>query len=452
MGRQGLARSLSALCAGVTLLVAGAGAAGANEPSARGASAAGAVAAERVSETPAEIREYWTESRMREAKPLAPLTEQVGGAFELPPARGAPAYVRPSASGGDPRPARLVRGAPEALRAEDVSGQSSGSPLRLHGKVYLRLGGANYFCSATVVTSNQHTLAWTAGHCVHGADLGLGFAENWLFVPGYRDGARPFGTWTAKNLYTTDGWRRNANVRYDLGAARLARDPQGRGIEDVVGARGIAFNQPRDQLFDLFGYPAEDPLPLLPPNYDGERLFLCRSPHSGDDSPAGGSGPETLEARCDMSAGASGGGWVIKNRYLNSVISYGYEFDVSRLYGPYQGTLAKLLYERASGPPLRCGGVEVTNLGEGGRDRFEGTGGADGFRLAGGKDRATGKGGRDAACGGGGGDRLAGGGARDVLRGGPGRDVLVGGPGRDVCVGGPGRDRASSCARMRSIP
>ena len=30
--------------------------------------------------------------------------------------------------------------------------------------------------------SNQHTLVWTAGHCVHDPEFGGGFATNWIGV------------------------------------------------------------------------------------------------------------------------------------------------------------------------------------------------------------------------------------------------------------------------------
>ena len=93
---------------------------------------------------------------------------------------------------------------------------------------------------------------------MNGADIGLGFAGNWMFVPGYREGQAPYGSWTATELMTTDGWQSGANLRLDVGAAMLARDSQGRGIQDVLGARGIAFHQPRNQMFDAYGYPAID--------------------------------------------------------------------------------------------------------------------------------------------------------------------------------------------------
>ena len=425
---MGTGHRLRVATATLALAVASAGAASAS--AAPPSPAAGEIATRTVDQSAAEVRDYWTRARMRAAIPAI-----LGPEASFEPRRNTgtapakPSFVRPS--GGR---APLRSGKISAARASDVSAGSDAFPNRVHGKVFLTLGGIDYVCSGTVVRSFSHALAWTAGHCVNGADIGLGFATNWMFVPGYHDGTRPYGTWTAAKLLTTEGWREHANVRFDVGTALLARDGQGRGIEDVVGGRGIAFNQPRNQTFDAFGYPASDLLPLIPPDFNGERLWACHSPRTADDSPSGGSGPQTMEINCDMTPGASGGGWVTGGGFVNSVTSYGYEFDYNHLYGPYLGDVAEALYRQASGPELVCGGREVTNLGTGASDDFEGGPGRDSFRLRGGADRAEGSAGADAIC------------------GGAGRDLLIGGPGRDICDGGPGRDRAIGCERRRRIP
>jgi V8-like Glu-specific endopeptidase len=315
------------------------------------------------------------------------------------------------------------------------------------------MGGSNFFCSAQVVRSRSHTLVLTAGHCVHGADVGQGFATNFMFAPGFKDGTRPFGTWTASKLLTTPEWASNANLRFDLGAAIMRRNANGGGVQDVVGARGIAFDQPRQQTYHAFGYPVQSP-------FDGRRLQRCVSGLARSDSPPG-SGPQTMGIDCDMTGGSSGGGWVVRNHVVSSVISYGYECtgfgliipcnnpDADRLFGPYFGSAIKTFYRRARGSRIVCAGAEATNVGGSGRDKFEGSAGPNVFKLRGGADSAFGGGRRDRLCGGRGGDRLRGGRGRDVLRGGPGPDVLRGGPGRDVCIGGPGRDRAVGCEKVR---
>ncbi len=183
----------------------------------------------------------------------------------------------------------------------------------------------------------------------------------------------------------------------------MSATPPGRGIEDIVGARDIAFGRPDPSSVTAFGYPAEPA--LFQPLFDGERLYSCDSPITGTDTPPG-AGPDTLQIECDMSGGSSGGGWVTPSGALVGLISYGYATDLDHLYGPYFGGTARDLYEQESGPRLLCADAAVTNLGGPESNVFRGDATANAFLLGGGDDRAAGAGGNDAACGGGGDDRL----------------------------------------------
>jgi V8-like Glu-specific endopeptidase len=382
-----------------------------------GAVAEADVASRHLAQPPSEVREYWTPARMRAAEPAGLVLGDGGDAMRR---------------GGASRAA--VPGAAVRAAAVDSSSQNTAFPDRAHGRVFFTIQGGSapgdYLCSGTVADSPAHTLVWTAGHCVYDSEFGGGFATNWSFVPAYRNGQRPFGTWAASDLYTTRGWRENVNIRVDLGAAAVSRDAQGRGVEDVVGGLGIGFGRPRDQSYSAFGYPAV--ATLFRPDFDGQRRHRCDSPRIGDDSPPG-SGPDPIRIDCDMSSGSSGGSW-IAGGFITSVTSYSYAGDFSHLYGPYQGGAAEDLHDEAGGPEIVCAGRPVTNLGGPGRQSYRGIDGADSFRLAGGRDRANGGAGRDRLC------------------GGDGRDLLIGGPGRDICVGGGGRDRARGCATTRQIP
>ncbi len=229
----------------------------------------------------------------------------------------------------------------------------------------------------------------------------------------------------------------------------LARNAEGQGIQDAVGARPIDFRAPRTQQFTAFGYPAQPT--VFEPTFDGERLYSCDSAVHRVRQPAR-NGPETMQIDCDMSGGSSGGGWVNPTGSVNGLTSYTYELDFDHLYGPYFGIDARALHHEAGGAPLRCGGVAVTNLGGSGPDDFTGGEAADAFKVRGNADRALGLGGDDIACGGGGNDRLKGGADSDILRGSAGDDVLNGGPGNDLCIGGPGRDRGPGCERTRPDP
>jgi hypothetical protein len=217
--------------------------------------------------------------------------------------------------------------------------------------VFFTIGLSDYSCSATAVHSPNRSLVWTAGHCVSDpGPAGPVFATNWAFVPGYKEGRRPFGEWPATSLATTPQWGGRGSLdggdpAFDLGAAVVAPRAS-RNLEDAIGARRIAFRGARDKIYSAFGYPAERP----PPQFDGRHLFVCRSRYRGSDRLFGP--PWPLRISCDMTAGASGGGWVVRRghrRYVASVTSYGYRGEPNSIYGPYQGIVAQRLYEEAGG-------------------------------------------------------------------------------------------------------
>lgn len=329
-------------------------------PGARAAGGAGAVTTA-TGDGPAAVRDYWTLSRMRAATDAQePPAEAIGARPDPTSARVASAeasYV--PAAGPDGGPTAIRSGSPATPARQDATGAAgrraftreeitdpSAAQVRMHGKVFFTIPegpeAGDYVCSGTALNSRNRSVVWTAGHCVFDTDGG-GFATNWVFVPAYSAAGAPFGEWPARRLATTKGWKRSASIRYDLGAAVVASDTSGRRLGDVVGGRGIAFDQPRDQRYLAYGYPAEG----NPAEFTGAREYRCISLMTGADSPLG-SGPATLGIDCDMSGGASGGGWISGSTLL-SVTSYGYVNEPNRLYGPYLSKGAKALYRAAAG-------------------------------------------------------------------------------------------------------
>lgn len=341
---------LALLAVAVTFVVAWPAAAGAATPS------------ERVALAPSTVRDYWTTKRMQAAEPVDDVAGGAGAAGGLregspSPMRAQGSYV-PAADPGDPARATLQDGSPGeservlglgVVREEVVD--PSAPEVRAHGKVFFTIPqgseAGDYVCSGTAINSRNRSVVWTAGHCVFDFTTGGGFATNWIFVPGYKDEVAPFGEWPARELATTTGWRSSANIRYDLGAAIVSKNALGQRLQEVVGARGIGFDQPRDQLYSTYGYPAVSP----PLEFSGEREFRCISNMAGTDQPVG-SGPSTTAITCDMTAGSSGGGWVVDSTVL-SVTSYGYTIEPDTLYGPYMSASAKDLYRSVRGKKKR---------------------------------------------------------------------------------------------------
>lgn len=199
--------------------------------------------------------------------------------------------------------------------------------------------GALGRCSGTSVDAPSYSLVITAGHCVHEGRHWMG--AKWVFVPGYHYGQRPFGTFVAKWLGSTPQWIKSENSNYDVGAAVVSRNERGQRLADAVGADEIAFNLPLEQVFDIYGYPVAEPFNgatlqhCAQTPYEGHAFFSLLAP-----------GPLNLAVHCEISAGASGGGWVISGNVLNGVTADGYPGDDTN-YGPYFGKEVAKLYARA---------------------------------------------------------------------------------------------------------
>ncbi|MDQ4085550.1 MAG: peptidase [Actinomycetota bacterium] len=279
------------------------------------------------------IVEYWTPARMRNAVPADRIVADrprtsAGGAVE----RGEPVVVGARAKTGKP-----------GASADGTGGYytGGGEVAETTGKVFFTLGGTDYVCSGSATTSTNRDVVLTAGHCVN---EGPGdYATKWAFVPGYDDGARPFGTFTARQLVTTSQWAGSGDFDYDVGLA-VMNTLGGEHLTDVVGSQGIAFNQPRGQLTYAFGYPAARP-------YDGTDIAYCHDTVFADTY--GGSQDQGMD--CNMTGGSSGGPWLIGYSAsagvgtLNSVNSFGYRGLKDVMWGPYFGAVAQQAYATAAG-------------------------------------------------------------------------------------------------------
>jgi hypothetical protein len=244
---------------------------------------------------------------------------------------------------GSPAPSRLPGLISE--RVEDPADPS----VSAHGRVFFTIPSGpyrgDYVCSGTAVNSRNRSTVWTAGHCVYEL-TGGGFVTNWSFVPGYESGAAPYGEWPAKRLTAPRAYQTSQNLHFDFGAAVVRTNADGQRLQTLVGARGIGFDQPRDQGYVAYGYPKELP-------FDGEHEYTCTSPMERTDQFAG-DGPPPMGIRCDMTAGASGGGWIVNGSIL-SVTSYGYTTRPFELYGPYLSSAARNVYREASGKRKKKG-------------------------------------------------------------------------------------------------
>jgi hypothetical protein len=288
------------------------------------------------------IAGYWTKRRIRQAEPLGPVPAPAGrGSGRL--TRGAPGFLPPVPPGS-----RAVPHWQSGTVGGQASSQTSGAfvsgpveafdtpPNTTAGKVYGRLPGfGRYECSATAVASQNRSLVLTAGHCLGEREYGL--AHHVVFIPAFNYEQRPFGTWVARETFVTKKWLKHENFNYDLGAFVVNRH-QGNRLHETVGARGFAYNQPREQLYTAIGYPGN--------HSDAQRMWYCHSAFRRSDT-SEDSGPPPMGIGCDMGLGASGGGWIIEGGFANSISSYFYPRNREMLYGPYFGERAMRLVDEA---------------------------------------------------------------------------------------------------------
>ncbi|MEO3802935.1 peptidase [Nonomuraea sp. B1E8] len=278
-----------------------------------------------------QVLTYWTERRMEAAKPLnAPGPETGAKKTMAEPAEGTPWTAPPSG-------ARKNGATLQAARSSGTPWTRGGSVVKTTGRVFFTTQGRNASCSGSAVTSANKSVVLTAGHCVK---MNGAFHTNWVFVPGYDNGKRPFGTWAATRLLTTPQWNAREDINFDIAAAVVA-PLEGRTLVDVVGGQGVAFNQPRRQQMYAFGYPAAAP-------YDGSKLIHCSGRTFDDLAMSKDHG-----LTCNMTGGSSGGPWMLNFNEStglgtqNSVNSFKYNFAPNWMFGPYFGNEAQAVYQTA---------------------------------------------------------------------------------------------------------
>lgn len=242
---------------------------------------------------------YWTPERMRAARPL-----------------------------DGPTPIEDLASASFAPVAEP-----SVPPFADNGRLFVRQGSEQGFCSATAINSPTRQLILTAAHCLNTGPRGVLGRTTWsqkvVFVPAYTDGLAPFGAFVAhrNDVHVSKQWIKLGNPNFDIGAAQVQPNAEGANVADAVGGGAtIALDLSRKQRFQTFGYPGRV-----------KRMQGCQSPYVGDDSTTYGiPGPPTIAIRCRWAPGASGGGWLIdEGRTIDGLTSYAKRRDLRHTFGPY---------------------------------------------------------------------------------------------------------------------
>ncbi len=168
-------------------------------------------------------------------------------------------------------------------------------PYLTVGKLFFTIPGqGNFICSGSVL---RRRVILTAGHCVH-SGTAAGFYSNFMFVPAFRNGVRPVGTWDWQFVTTTSTWASGGATFPNAADYAMIepRDLNGNIIGNVTGFLGFQTLKLSPNHAHLLGYPA---------NHDsGNRMHQVTSESLRTAS------PNAVEYGSDMRGGSSGGPWV----------------------------------------------------------------------------------------------------------------------------------------------
>ncbi len=212
-------------------------------------------------------------------------------------------------------------------------------PLSTVGKVFFtNAAGQDLVCSGTAVVSNNQSVVDSAGHCLY---LNGNWVQNVIFCPLYENGRTSYGCWAARDLEVPSDWigARPNDYHHDFGMVIVAPNSQGL-LTDLVGGAGWAYNQPVNQPFYVYGYPAGYP-------FDGQTRQSCEGLTGSTWQHGGGT---VVSILCGMTGGSSGGPWFIQisgNCYLNGHTDFTSRIQPGHLYSPYYDDTWYALYDKA---------------------------------------------------------------------------------------------------------
>jgi len=212
-------------------------------------------------------------------------------------------------------------------------------PLSTVGKIFAtNAAGQDMTCSGTAVVSLNQSVVDTAGHCLY---WNSNWVHNVIFCPLFDNGNTPYGCWAARDLEVPSDWigAKPNDYHHDMGMAIVAPNSQG-ALTDVVGGAGWASNQPINQPFYAYGYPAGYP-------YDGQTRQSCEGAKGTIWQHGGGS---VVSIPCGMTGGSSGGPWFIQsggNWYLNGHNDFTSGIQRGHMFSPYYDDTWNALYDKA---------------------------------------------------------------------------------------------------------
>ena len=116
----------------------------------------------------------------------------------------------------------------------------------------------NFVCSAAAIDSPAKRVVVTTAHCVY-AEKNRCFS-NWVFIPGYDDGKKPYGTFQAQRFhalrdYIHRGDDAGSDWNSDVAFVTTKDSEQGRRLVDAVGGHKLVTGKTTEFNATVFGCP-----------------------------------------------------------------------------------------------------------------------------------------------------------------------------------------------------
>ncbi len=273
-----------------------------------------------VDTNPAVVVKHWTAASMRAATDA---DQQIGNA----------SYLTQVSTD-------TIKGKAAQQQGQPPRNGNPSYPLSTVGKVFFTNdAGQDLVCSGTAVASLNHSVVDTAGHCLYWNGA---WVQNVIFCPLYDNGSTPYGCWAARDLEVPSDWigAKPNDYHHDFGMAIVSPNSQG-DLTDLVGGAGWAYNQPVNQPFYAYGYPAGYP-------FDGQSRQSCEGSFGKIWQHGGGT---VVSIPCPMTGGSSGGPWFIQdadgNWYLNGHNDFTNSLQPGHMFSPYYDATWYALYDKA---------------------------------------------------------------------------------------------------------
>lgn len=307
-----------------------------------------------VAKSPGQVEAYWTEERMRNAKPITPTAPDSGEAVIAgDTATGPPGFAGGGAPGSSSDDAMGIGTSSTGTLPGDggfpgphstwewfgryrIGAGNARQPIAATARVFFTTPSGGSSCSGSVIFTNaaEPDRVWTAGHCVSPGNGGA-FYTNWLVCPSYDNGVNPaVGCWAGDFAQTTPEWFNNRAFSRDYATIDVnsCGTVNCTNIVNVAGELGFAWNQARDQHWMMLGYPAEPP-------FNGGKIYATAAEHRFDEV-FDNLGPAMNSAGGTQNGGSSGGPWIVgfskTGGFINSNFSLrNVPSPVVHWWGPY---------------------------------------------------------------------------------------------------------------------